>query len=846
MLILALVLLLSLGLFFLYRLLHVLTVGHPDGPQTLLVVQGVLLLAFGGFAAFLSRSPNLLVLTGFGLLCLMMATALWLLALPYLGRGRREGRRVPGRMALLLLPAALFVGLGAFSTASGLFYALAFRQIPAWKIERLGSLGAGRVLVDTGELQPLVLIHGYPRSYERLAQIPTDQPRLTYMPEYVPYEALNPNLIDAVLTREDRDFFQQSYLRTTLLSVPRMVVKRRGASGIIHQSFQAMCVTQEWDCVTADTGAGGRVQRVSQKITEENALLLNLRSLFPGVPTARLKERFLEYYLNSSYMSGVYGAGSYARAFFGKNQQDLNLVEAIIVANTLNNNFKRSMYLSEGDKERARTPQEDRLVPMIETTAALVLDHRRDLPGFAEWRARAYSPYFDESGHLKVGLFINGRSYGTAGRCQGGVISDYTCAAGQKRGSYAAYVQGKLQPRYEHENDVAMLVGSELSHLNLDLSAGDLSVKTTLRPDLQARLRPALSLAPLLRRPGEAGQLVVSSVVLSEGKIRAFDFFRPSGEPLQAKISKWVEPPASSIKPFVYGWAVSHGFVPLRAEGALDSLYHDDPSWIRGQNKVGNTLSCEGPRYSDYTPWSRILNESHNVPFYVLGQDIKDQHKEGDFFAFVRKAQALDNRLGIVADDQKWQAFEGTYAKYEPREQLGQLSFYIGGPELYFSPFGLAALYDSLQHQGQAAAPTIIESITRTGRGGKTETLPLPRASQTIFSPAVNADVLRRLQDNVSRQCLINFGGWEAGRGLFGKTGTNSSGDTVKDYWTVVGGQNYTVSVNVTSEEGAPQGMNNLAQLTRYEMTRNDKGVWVPNSPAAALAKQVLRAALQP
>ena len=73
-----------------------------------------------------------------------------------------------------------------------------------------------------------------------------------------------------------------------------------------------------------------------------------------------------------------------------------------------------------------------------------------------------------------------------------------------------------------------------------------------------------------------------------------------------------------------------------------------------------------------------------------------------------------------------------------------------------------------------------------------------------------------------------------------------SSGDTVKDYWTVVGGQNYTVSVNVTSEEGAPQGMNNLAQLTRYEMTRNDKGVWVPNSPAAALAKQVLRAALQP
>ena len=145
-------------------------------------------------------------------------------------------------------------------------------------------------------------------------------------------------------------------------------------------------------------------------------------------------------------------------------------------------------------------------------------------------------------------------------------------------------------------------------------------------------------------------------------------------------------------------------------------------------------------------------------------------------------------------------------------------------------------------------APTIIEEITRSGRGGKIETLALPRASQTIFSPAVNADVLRRLQDNVNRQCLINFGGWEAGRGIFGKTGTNSSGDTVKDYWTVVGGQNYTVSVNVTSKgegkEGTLHDMNNLAQLTRYEMTRNDEGVWVPNSPAAALAKQVLRTTL--
>ncbi|MDA9701948.1 PBP1A family penicillin-binding protein [Candidatus Pelagibacter sp.] len=136
---------------------------------------------------------------------------------------------------------------------------------------------------------------------------------------FVPYSAIPPNVINAFLSAEDKNFFThpgvdaKGVLRATFNNITNIMTSKRleGASTITQQVAKNFLLTNEVS--------------INRKIKEA---ILAFR-----IERALNKERILELYLNQIYLgSGAYGVAAASLEYFDKSIKELNYAEAALLA----------------------------------------------------------------------------------------------------------------------------------------------------------------------------------------------------------------------------------------------------------------------------------------------------------------------------------------------------------------------------------------------------------------------------------------------------------------------------------------------------------------------------------
>ncbi|WP_232309645.1 penicillin-binding protein 1A [Candidatus Pelagibacter sp. RS39] len=136
---------------------------------------------------------------------------------------------------------------------------------------------------------------------------------------FIPYSAIPPNVINAFLSAEDKNFFThpgvdaKGVLRATFNNITNIMTSKRleGASTITQQVAKNFLLTNEVS--------------INRKIKEA---ILAFR-----IERALNKERILELYLNQIYLgSGAYGVAAASLEYFDKSIKELNYAEAALLA----------------------------------------------------------------------------------------------------------------------------------------------------------------------------------------------------------------------------------------------------------------------------------------------------------------------------------------------------------------------------------------------------------------------------------------------------------------------------------------------------------------------------------
>src|SRR5215213_9766038 len=179
--------------------------------------------------------------------------------------------------------------------------------------------------------------------------------------EVIPYEAISPNLRQAIMAAEDDQFEQHIGL-----SIPRIVatlikdiIERRkaaGASTLTQQLARKLFLTDEktWE----------------RKIKEA---LLAIR-----IEKRYTKHEIFTLYCNQMYFGhGVYGVEAASRLYFGKSAKDLTIEEAALIAGILQGNVRQSPYVNMDAALRRRNYTLGRMAEVGFITAAQADDARK-------------------------------------------------------------------------------------------------------------------------------------------------------------------------------------------------------------------------------------------------------------------------------------------------------------------------------------------------------------------------------------------------------------------------------------------------------------------------------------
>lgn len=149
------------------------------------------------------------------------------------------------------------------------------------------------------------------------------QPVITYGHIYgyfVPYSNIPKNLVHAVISIEDKRFFK--HFGVDIWGILRAFLVNLRAGGKVVQGGSTL--TQQLAKIVFLSPA-----RTLKRKAQEALLAIELERNYS-------KEQIMSIYLNRVYLgSGLYGIDSAAKYYFGKNVQDLNLYECVIIAGLL-------------------------------------------------------------------------------------------------------------------------------------------------------------------------------------------------------------------------------------------------------------------------------------------------------------------------------------------------------------------------------------------------------------------------------------------------------------------------------------------------------------------------------
>src|SRR5688572_20775386 len=148
--------------------------------------------------------------------------------------------------------------------------------------------------------------------------------------EVISYEAISPNLRQAILAAED-DGFEQHFG----LSIPRIVVTL--VKDILERRMAA--------------GASTLTQQLTRKLflTDEKTWERKIKEAILAIQIEKryTKNEIFTLYCNQMYFGhGVYGVEAASRLYFGKSAKDLELEEAAMIAGILQSNVRQSPYVN--------------------------------------------------------------------------------------------------------------------------------------------------------------------------------------------------------------------------------------------------------------------------------------------------------------------------------------------------------------------------------------------------------------------------------------------------------------------------------------------------------------------
>jgi penicillin-binding protein 1A len=147
--------------------------------------------------------------------------------------------------------------------------------------------------------------------------------------DVVPYEAISPNLRQAIIAAEDSHFEQHFGL-----SIPRIIVtlvkdiiyrRMHGASTLTQQLARKLFLTDD---------------KTPERKIKEALLAIRIEKRYT-------KREIFTLYCNQMYFGhGVYGVEAASRLYFGKSAKDLTVEEAALIAGILQGNVRQSPYVN--------------------------------------------------------------------------------------------------------------------------------------------------------------------------------------------------------------------------------------------------------------------------------------------------------------------------------------------------------------------------------------------------------------------------------------------------------------------------------------------------------------------
>jgi penicillin-binding protein 1A len=171
--------------------------------------------------------------------------------------------------------------------------------------------------------------------------------------DVVPYEAISPNLRQAILAAEDSTFE-----RHFGLSIPRIVVtlvndiiyrRMHGASTLTQQLARKLFLTDD---------------KTPERKIKEALLAIRIEKRYT-------KREIFTLYCNQMYFGhGVYGVEAASRLYFGKSAKDLAVDEAALIAGILQGNVRQSPYVNMEAALRRRNYTLGRMAEVGYITAA--------------------------------------------------------------------------------------------------------------------------------------------------------------------------------------------------------------------------------------------------------------------------------------------------------------------------------------------------------------------------------------------------------------------------------------------------------------------------------------------
>jgi penicillin-binding protein 1A len=164
---------------------------------------------------------------------------------------------------------------------------------------------------------------------------------------YVPLDKISKNIQQAVISQEDKRFYEHGALdfrgmvRAFFVTITSLGRRVEGASTLEQQLARSLFLTNE--------------RTINRKI-KEAILAYRIESKFT-------KDEILEMYLNQVYFgAGAYGVESASMTYFGKHASDVNLSEAAILAGILQAPSEINPY---ADMKSAKVAQKEVLDKML-------------------------------------------------------------------------------------------------------------------------------------------------------------------------------------------------------------------------------------------------------------------------------------------------------------------------------------------------------------------------------------------------------------------------------------------------------------------------------------------------